>query len=613
MTRIKKNSRLLFERLFKQLNPPPNITLSQWADKYRMLSSGASAEAGHWNTARAEYQREVMDAISNIDIPKVVIMAGAQMGKTDGFLLNTIGYYMHYDPAPIMVLQPTLTMAEAFSKEKLVLMLRDTPVLRNKISEGKRSGNTILQKIFPGGHITMVGSKSPQSLASRPIRILLADEVDRYPASAGNEGDPLFLAGKRQTTFWNRKEVYTSTPTNKGTSRIELEYEHSSKGEWNVPCPECGKYQPLVWENVIYEKGNFKNISYVCQNCGVILPEATWKQEFNNGRYIHEYPKRKTKGYHINALASTLPGASWEKIVEDYEIAKNEAEHGNIELMKVWKNTVMGQTWEADGEELEADKLENRKEKYKAEVPDEVICLTAGVDTQDDRFEIEIVGWGAFEESWGIKYARIYGDLSQPEIWQELDDYLMQTFQQADGTQLKIIAACIDSGGHFSNEVCKFTKSKQNRRVFAIKGRGGAETPYISAPTKNNRYKAPMFILGVDTGKSLLYERLKVEEPGPNYCHFPIEEAAGYDERYFKGLTAEKQVLTYKKGHACYAWELKDPNFRRNEPFDIRNYATAALKIANPVLKPKKKGKTTEILGTKPQTRRRVRSSGVKI
>lgn len=242
----------LFTRIFAVLAPPPNMTISQWADKYRRLSSESSAEPGRWRTSKAPYQREIMDAVCDMRIQKVVIMSAAQIGKTDALILNPIGYYMHYDPSPIMVMQPTIQMAETFSKDRLSPMLRDTPVLRDKVNDKSRnSGNTILQKIFPGGHVTMVGANSPSSLASRPIRILLADEIDRYPATAGNEGDPLLLAGKRLATFWNKKEVCVSTPTNKETSRIAVEFEHSTQEEWNVPCPACGAYTPLLWANII--------------------------------------------------------------------------------------------------------------------------------------------------------------------------------------------------------------------------------------------------------------------------------------------------------------------------------------------------------------------------
>ena len=288
---MRNNTKALFEKIFKVLQPPPDLKLSEWADEYRRLSSEASAEPGRWRTSKAPYQREIMDAITDMTVKKVVVMSAAQVGKTDAMILNPIGYYIHYEPSPIMVLQPTIQMAEAFSKDRLSPMIRDTPVIAERINDKSRtSGNTILQKIFPGGHVTMVGANSPSSLASRPIRILLADEIDRYPATAGSEGDPLFLAAKRLTTFWNRKEVDVSTPTIKGMSRIEVEYQNSSRGEWNAPCPCCGELQPLKWANVVFDKDNLNEINYVCEKCGTISSEVEWKEGFKNGRFVHEDP-----------------------------------------------------------------------------------------------------------------------------------------------------------------------------------------------------------------------------------------------------------------------------------------------------------------------------------
>ena len=587
----------LFVRVFKTLEPPPDLTLSQWADKYRQLSSEASAEPGRWKTSKAPYQREIMDAITDITIRKVVVMSAAQVGKTDAMILNPIGYYMHYEPSPIMVLQPTIQMAETFSKDRLTPMLRDTTVLSDKVNDKSRtSGNTILQKIFPGGHVTMVGANSPSSLASRPIRILLADEIDRYPVTAGNEGDPLLLAGKRLTTFWNRKEVNVSTPTIKGLSRIEVEFEHSSRGEWNVPCPCCGKLQPLVWANVVFDKNDLSEIRYVCNECGTISSEVEWKEQFKDGHFVHEDPDNPIKGFHLNTLASTL--TNWHDVVEKFIVANEEKKKGNVEMLKAWTNTELGETWEEDGETIEEDELIKRCEKYGCEVPEEVLYLTAGIDTQDDRFEVEVVGWGVEYESWGIKYAVFYGDtgnINDP-VWNELDQFLMQTFEREDGTQMKIVCTCMDSGGHRSNQVYKFCKQRFSRKVFAIKGSNNSAAAYIQKPTKNNREKAYLFTLGVDTGKSWLMDRLKLTDEGPGYCHFPKDEkgmSRGYDRKYFMGLTSEKKVLRYKMGRPYFAWEIKDKGeHKRNEALDCRNYATAAIEITNAPLKKQEKKET---------------------
>lgn len=595
----------IYQRIFEKLKPPPDMKMSEWADNHRRLSQGTAAEPGRWRTEKAPHLREIMDSISDVTTRKTVIMSSAQIGKTEGTILNACGYFMQYDPSPILIMQPTIPMAESLSKDRLSKMLEDTPSLRGLVNEkGKNSGNTILHKMFPGGHITMVGANSPQSLASRPIRILLADEVDRYPATAGKEGDPLFLASERMSTFWNRKEIYVSTPTNKGASRIELEYLHSSQGEWNVPCPHCKKLQPLVWENVRFDKEDLSVIQYACPHCGAIEEETVWKKGFSKGEYIHADPDNSVKGFHLNALGSTL--TEWKEIVEKFLLANEEKKKGNIEPLKVWTNTKMGQTWEEEGTQIEEDELYKRREWYRCEVPPEVVYLTAGVDTQDDRFEVEVVGWGVEAESWGIRYAAIWGDLKQMQVWEDLDAFLAQTFQKPDGTKMKIVCVCMDSGGHFTNKVYKFCKARFARRIFAIKGGNQNEAAYIQKPTKNNREKALLFTLNVNTGKSLLLQRLQVAEEGPGFCHFPKEEGRGYENAYFTGLTSEKQVMTYKKGKVVFRWEVKDYAHKRNEALDCRNYATAAMEIYGMPLK--KESENTAL--RRPRKKRGRRTNG---
>ena len=573
----------MLARCVATLKPPPELTLSQWADRYRMLSAESSAEPGRWHTDKAPYQREIMDAIGDPHIRRVVIMCAAQLGKTE-LLLNILGYFMAYAPAPILVMQPTLDMGQTFSKDRLAPMIRDTPVLRGLVDVKSRyAGNTILKKNFPGGHITIVGANSATGLASRPIKVLLADEVDRYPGSAGTEGDPLSLAQKRQTTFWDKKTVMVSTPVIKGHSRIETEYNQSTREEWNVPCPECGHYQPFVWANLIFDPDDLqKEIVYKCERCGCVANEYRWKQQSQQGRFVAENPGTETRGFHLNTLASTFCG--WKEIVQKFIVAKEQLDQGNPEGMKVWVNTELGETWEERGEQVEDTELFNRREIYDAVVPEEVLVLTAGVDVQDDRFEVEIVGWGVGKESWGIRYQKIYGDMLKEQVWEDLDAFLQTVWCKKDGTALRIISCCIDSGGHHTDQVYRFTKERYERGVWAIKGKGGAEVPYIRNPTTNNRVKTPLFIIGVDAGKALLYLRLRHNTKGPNYCHFPANEEAGYDETYFKGLTSEKMVVRFRKGRSVTVWELKDSKYKRNEPLDLRNYATAALEIANPVL-----------------------------
>ena len=573
----------MLARCVSVLKPPPEMTLSEWADEYRVLSAESSAEPGRWHTDKAPYQREIMDAIGDARTRRVVIMCAAQLGKTE-LLLNILAYFMAYSPAPILVMQPTLDMGQTFSKDRLAPMIRDTPALRDLVDiKSRYSGNTILKKNFPGGHVTIVGANSAAGLASRPIKVLLADEVDRYPESAGSEGDPLSLAQKRQTTFWDKKTVMVSTPVLKGYSRIETEYNQSTKEEWNVPCPKCGHLQPLAWANVVFDSSDLtKEPTYRCERCGEESGEYAWKAQGINGKFVAENPEAETRGFHLNTLASTFCG--WKEIVQKFLVAKEQLDQGNPEGMKVWVNTELGETWEERGDTVEDIELFNRREIYDAEVPDGVIALTAGVDVQDDRFEVEVVGWGAGKENWGIRYQKIYGDQLKDQVWQDLDNFLLTGFQKKDGSTLHILSTCIDSGGHFTDAVYRFTKERINRRVWAVKGKGGQDVPFIRNPSTNNRTKTPLFILGVDAGKALLYQRLRHNTKGPNYCHFPENEEAGYDAAYFKGLTSEKMVVRFKKGRSVIVWELKDSSYKRNEPLDLRNYAMAALEIANPVL-----------------------------
>lgn len=579
--RKRKNDTLgLFKEIARVVAPPPELTVSQWADLYRRLSPESSAEPGQWRTDRAPYQREIMDAVNDPAVETVVVMTSSQVGKTE-ILLNIIGYHIDYDPAPIMVIQPTLEMAQAFSKDRLAPMIRDTPALRGKVADARSrdSGNTVLHKTFPGGHITMVGANSPSSLASRPIRILLADEVDRFPASAGTEGDPLTLAEKRTTTFWNRKKVFVSTPTIKGVSRIEAAFLNSTQEEWCLPCPSCGRYQPLTWAQI-----RFEDVTHECLYCGARHGEFEWKA--GQGKWVAKEPTAKTRGFHLNELAS--PWKRWEKIIEEFKEAYKEKKKGNIEMLKAWVNTTLGETWEEQGEGIEAEDLIKRRERYDCEVPDGVLVLTCGVDVQDNRLEYEIVGWGLERESWGIQYGVIMGDPGQEHVWEMLDAVLNKTYTRKDGQILQIMTTCIDSGGHHTKKVYEFCKEREFQRVWAIKGQGGSGVPYIQRPKRRNDAGVWLFGVGVDVGKDMVASRLKVQFEGPGYCHFPAEPEKGYDQEYFEGLTAEHRVVRYSKGKAVIRWE-KRTSGARNEPFDIRNYATAAFEILNPPLETLKK------------------------
>lgn len=550
------------------LKPPPRLTVSNWADTERRLSPEASAEPGRWYTSRAEYLRGIMDAVSDPEYPRVVVMSSAQVGKTE-LLLNCIGYYVTYDPSPIMCVQPTLSMGQAFSKDRLAPMLRDTPALQGKVKDprSRDSGNTTLHKVFPGGHITIAGSNSAAGLASRPIRILLADELDRWPSSAGTEGDPLRLAERRTTTFWNSKIVIVSTPTVKDASRIEAEYLDSDQRQFWVPCGDCGEEQTLKWAQVQWPEGEPLKAAYVCECCGSTWHDAARYKAIIKGRWIAENPGQTTAGFRLSGLYS--PWITLGEAARDFLEAKKLPE-----TLRVWINTFLGETFELQGDGLDEEDISTHREQYEAVVPDQVALLTAGIDVQDDRLEVECLGFGRAEETWSIDYSVIYGDPAGPQVWRDLDTYLSQKFEKKDGTLLDIKCACIDSGGHYTQAVYDFVRPREKKRIYAIKGIGGEGKPLVGRFSRNNIGKIRLFPVGVDTAKEIIYGRLKISQPGPGYCHFP----AHYDEEYFAQLTAEQIVTRFNKGFRRREWRKVRA---RNEALDVRVYALAARTLLN--------------------------------
>ncbi|MGG3504768.1 phage terminase large subunit family protein [Paenibacillus lautus] len=590
----KKRTLQLLQETVKLVAPPPPLGIDEWADEHRVLSPEASAEPGPWKTDRAPYQREPMRAISDPSVETVVLMWASQLGKTD-LQLNTIGYFTGHDPAPIMVIQPDLMVARDFSNDRLTPMYRDSQQLSKLVVKDKSrdSRNTILYKSFPGGRINIAGANSPASLASKPIRVVIADEIDRFPVSAGKEGDPVSLVRARTKTFYNKKLVLVSTPTIKGASRIEELYEDSTMEQLHLPCPSCGELQSLEWAQLKYEYDKETNqcvkVEHVCKFCGVLHAEHEWKKDYaKNAVWIPQKKHATTRGFKASTLYATI-NVTWKDIVNDWY----KAQRGGPELLKTFVNTVLAEPWEEKGEQLDEDVLYNRREMYHADVPDGVKVLTAAVDTQDDRFEVEVQGWGAGHENWRIHYHVIYGDLKQPLVWADLDEFLKRTWEDAEGRKFPIALTCMDSGGHFTNEVHRFCKERSARRLFSIKGEGtgdGTRLPLIIGTSTNNRYKATVVRLGVDEGKSKVMSALKipmVDEFGNKsrgFVHFPLttpERNRGYERQYFEGVTAEALHTRQKMGVPYQVW-VKVRS--RNEPLDLAVYNRAAIEILQPDL-----------------------------
>ena len=571
---VSSHTKKLIENIVKEvLAPVEDLTVAEWADKYRILSRESAAEAGKWDTNRTPYMKEILMCISDIETKKITMMCSAQIGKTE-MVLNVLGRYMHLDPCPILFVQPTVDDAKSFSKERVEPMIRDTTILKKLISKtNKREEGTVQEKMFPGGYVRFVGANSPSGLASRPIRITLLDEIDRFPLSARKEGDPVKLAERRTNNFYDSKNIRVSTPTDDATSKIQLLYLASSQEEWCLPCPVCGEYQPLDFEQIKYL--DLEEPELECKFCGHSSQEKEWKSKRQlNGKWIAKFPVEKEhRGFHLNALAS--PWVTWKEIIKEFlEVKDDDFQY------RTFMNTVLGKTFSVNLEAaMDYEAIYETREDYGAELHDDVIILTAGVDVQDNRLEVEVVGWGYEYESYGIMYRDFPGDPGKEEVWQQLDTFLKKKFYFKNKKYLMIAATLIDSGGHHTGSVYKYVYKKEKRGIYAIKGQGAWGVNILNGFRKTTKKGAPqinLLSLGVNALKDLTYSRLSILE-GAGKCHFPKASTQGYGIDYFKGLTAEVKVKKSTPRGMKIAWEILDG--RRNEPLDLRNYNTAAIEL----------------------------------
>ena len=574
------------------IKPPENLTVAQWADKNRRLTSESSAEVGKWRTSRTPYMLEILTSFTDPLVEHIVVVAASQVGKSE-VINNMIGYCIDQDPGPILFVQPTIDDAKKYSEMRIAPMIRETKCLRNKIADPKTrdSANTKRQKSFPGGVLVLTGSNVPHDLCSMPIRYLFGDERDRWAKSAGSEGDPWGLATARTRTFYNRKLVEVSTPTVKGASPIDDSYRLGTMERWKTKCPHCEKYNEIKFDDIRFEYEatmngdnkifDIKKIWYTCPECGGISDENTiksqpahWEAEAPEAKELH-----KTRSFWLTAWVS--PWATWKSIILQFLQAGTDSAK-----LQVVYNTQFGQLWENRGDMDSEEDVLARREEYDAEIPDGVLVLTCGVDTQDDRLEYEVVGHGRFGETWGIKYGVIPGRPDTDEVWEQLDDVIDKRYSFKNGTKIKISLTFVDEGGHFTQEVRKKCRERFNKRVFAIKGiSGNRDIPYTAPPKKMKIViegqeigSVWIYEIGVNAGKQKIVDNLRVKSPGPKYCHFPRRD--DYGKTYFKKLMSEH--LVYREDlKNPWQWE-KIPGHERNEAFDIRNYNLAACQQLDP-------------------------------
>lgn len=564
-------------KVLSLFTPPPIIDVASWADDNRILARGVSPESGKFRTDRLPYQREPMEAFNDPHNGETVLMWAAQMGKTE-IILNSVGYFMDCAPSPILVVYPTLDSARKWSTKKLAPMIRETDSLRTKVALNTRdSANTILTKDFLGGSLIMAGSNSPASLRQISCRVVIQDEIDSYEPSAGTEGDPCRLADARASNFHDASLIKSSTPTIKGASRIERAFEDTDKRFFNVQCWACKDWAPLEWKGVRWPKDDISAAYYVCGSCGAYWDDRRRIEAIRGGKWIATDPDKNRRGYHLSGLYRIM-GKKRQFKTFLHEFVENflQAKKGGRETLKVWVNTFLSETWEESGDKVETGPLLARCNDYASEIPNEVALLTAGVDVQVSRLEIEVVGWGLDAESWGIEKKVFLGDPTKPDVWKQLDNYLEKPWTHPSGAKLKVACCAIDSGDN-THAVYDFVQPRQQRRVFAVKGSSTRGAPIIAKRSFAKKGRVQLFLIGTDTTKDVLFSRLKIEEKGPRFCHFP--RGRGYDEEHFMQLTAEEVRTKMRNG---FQIKYYHKTRLRNEALDLRVYAIAAYEILQP-------------------------------
>lgn len=569
-------------RSLANLVPPPDMLPSEWAEQNISIAVG-NAVPGPIRFMSAPYQKGMLDAMKEPGINRISLKLGAQLGKTT-ILQCVMGYHIAHDPKSMIAVQPTEGDMRTFLETKARPMFEANPSISSKMAKqrGRDGANNSRIISYLGGWLMMSWAQSPRTLRGRSAPVLLADEIDGYPMGNENgEGDPVQLLLQRNATFGEQRLlVESSTPTIKGSSRIDSAFEQGDKRRFWVPCPHCEEFQILKWDQVTWDGKETpdgdqfpETASYVCSSCGSLWNDGERISAIRAGEWRAEKPFRGHASFHAPELCSTF--RRLQDIVQSY------IDKLAVDDLQSFVNVSLAEVYEETGEQADPNALMARREAYDAPIPAGGLILTAGIDMQADRLECEIVAWGHGEESWSIDYSVLWGDPLQNDVWEELEEHLSMTWLHESGSQLSVMAACVDTGGTGGNTQAAYEwlRGKTGRRIFGIKGVSGWGRPIVAAPSRKQSGKTArkidLFLVGVDEAKLTVMRRLAVEKTGPGYCHAPIER----DPDWFHQLTAEKLLTRYVKGFPVREWHQTRP---RNEALDCRVYALAALKIINP-------------------------------
>jgi phage terminase large subunit GpA-like protein len=574
------------------VRPDPDLTVSGWADAHRWLSSRASAEPGRYRTARTPYLRAIMDALSpGHPAQRISFMKAAQVGATEAGN-NWIGFVIHHAPGPMLAVLPTVEMAKRSSRGRIDPLIEDSAALKERVrpARSRDAGNSMLSKEFPGGILVLTGANSATGLRSMPARYVFLDEVDAYPASADEEGDPVTLAEARTTTFAHRRKVFmVSTPTIRGLSRIEREFEASDQRRYFVPCPHCGAMQWLQFERLRWAKDQPETAAYHCEGCARPIAEhhKTVMLEKGEWRATAAATDPTAIGFHLSALYSPIGWKSWAQIARDWLAAQ-----GSDEMLRAARNTLLGETWVESGEAPDWQRLADRRETYPAQIPEQGLFLTAGADVQKDRIEVDVWAWGRGLESWLVDHIVIPGGPDDPVCWEALTALLGRTWAHEKGAVMTLAKLAIDTG-YESAAVHAWARQQGTAQVAPVKGLEGFNraTPvsgptFVDATVNGRKLKrgARLWSVATATFKAETYRYLRLERPsdearasGPAHAAGTIHLPDWADSEWLKQLVAEQLVtIRNRRGYARQEWQKMR---ERNEALDTRIYARAAAWI----------------------------------
>lgn len=551
------------------LDLPPKMLVSQWSDGNRMIASGTGPEPGRWRTDRTPYMREPMDVTCDPDVDVIVLEWSSQVGKTE-LLINVCGYHVEHDPAPMLFVMPTLELAAGFSTKRFTPTVEASPALlaRMGATERRKSSTTILEKSFPGGDLVFAGANSPASLASRPRRVVLFDEVDKYKANIGHDGSPIKQGFQRTQNFWNAKKVLASTPTLEGLSEIDDWFKKSDQRHYEVPCHSCGDFHALEWENVHWPGKETPQAQpdkawYACPSCGIEWDQRQLSLAVRHGHWKARQPFNGIAGFHIWAIYS--PWVTMAELAAEWEDAfgkpQDEQAFVNLKLGRVFSPTAQARTT--------PQHLFERREDYGPEkLPHEVLLVTAYVDVQSDRWECQYLGWALHDEKWVVDYRVHWGNPADPNAWEAMDEALLRRdFTHASGQTLQIEAIGVDAG-HLQQHVLDFCRTRRAafRPFYAVKGVGGFGRPLWRESEERFKFGAKLYLSGVDDGKTVAYQDLATgPTPDNEHIRHRVHFPRHLDMEYFEQLVAERIKIAYQAGRATRSWVAIR---KRNEALD---------------------------------------------